>query len=101
MRAFLTPDFEVVGAVGDGSSLVEAAAQLRPDAIVLDVALPGPVSGTEAVRAIKKENPRTKIIYLTECSDVACAARAMAAGGSAYVLKTSPGTELAVAIQKR
>ena len=49
----LTPEFEIVGTVGDGVSLVAAAQRLRPDVMIVDLFMPG-LNGMEAARELKK-----------------------------------------------
>jgi DNA-binding NarL/FixJ family response regulator len=67
--------------------------------IVADVTMPL-LNGIEAARQIHKSNPGVKIIFLTMRQDVTFATEALAAGGSAYVLKNSAGDELLTAIRE-
>jgi DNA-binding NarL/FixJ family response regulator len=92
----LKGEFDVVGAVGDGHELVEAAKRLRPDAIVTDLSMPG--LGLDVLIRLKKERVDSKIIVLTMHNDAELAMRAMRAGASAFVLKDSAGEELLNAI---
>lgn len=92
------PEFEVVGAVQDGRALIDAAARLRPDVIIADISMPT-LNGVEAVRQIRKHNPKVKIIFLTMHPEPAYAIQAMGTGGSAYLLKNDAGEELITAIQ--
>ncbi len=94
----LEPRYHVVGTVADGLALAEAAARLAPDVIIVDISLEK-FDGVRTVTEIRRVCPRVKIIYLTACMDVARATEAMAAGGVAYVLKTSPAPELVSAIR--
>ena len=57
-------DFDVVGTVADGAALLEAAARLQPDVIVLDVNLPG-IDGLEACRRITQAQPAVKVVVFT------------------------------------
>lgn len=93
------PEFEIVGVVKNGHELVRAAQELKPDLIIADITMPL-LNGIEAAEQIRKNNRRAKIIFLTMHPDVTYAAKALAAGGSAYVLKNSAGDELPTAIQK-
>src|SRR5688572_31104272 len=79
----LAPDCEIVGIVSDGGALVEAARQLQPDVIVLDVNLPN-VRSLEACREITRVNPTTKVIMFTATSDPAASQAFLAAGASAF-----------------
>lgn len=92
-------DFDVVGAVGDGHELVDAAMRLRPDLIVTDLSMPG-LSGIDVLIRLKAEHVNSKIIVLTMHQDADLATRAMRAGASAFLLKHSAGEELLNAIQQ-
>jgi DNA-binding NarL/FixJ family response regulator len=93
------PRFEIVGAVTDGRALLQAAAELHPDVIITDVAMPL-LNGIEAVRQIVRQNQKSKIIFLTMHPEVIYASQALAAGGCGYVLKSSAGEELITAINE-
>jgi DNA-binding NarL/FixJ family response regulator len=99
LKSLLPPEFELVGAVADGRSLVEQAAQLRPDLIVVDISMPL-LNGIEAVRKIKKLDERIKVVFLTMHLDATYAASAFEAGASGYVLKHSASTELLTALRE-
>ncbi len=93
------PDFEIVGVVNDGRSLLRAAEEIQPDIIITDVTIPL-LNGIDAARQIRKTNPNVKIIFLTMHQDVTFATEALAAGDSGYVLKNSAGEELITAIRE-
>ena len=93
----LQTDFEIPGTFVDGRSLVDAAPKLKPDAIVLDVAMPL-LNGLDAARELKKLMPSVKLIFLTMYPDAELAREALRAGASAYLLKTSAASELVRAI---
>lgn len=97
LRGLLEPDYQLVGIVEDGRALVEAADKLMPDVVVADVSMPL-LNGIEAVRQLKKKNPRLLVVFLTMHLDVAYAASAFEAGASGYVLKHSAPSELLTAI---
>ena len=92
-------DFDVVGAVGDGEKLVEAARRLRPDVIVTDLSMPG-LSGLEVLNVLKHERIDSKVVVLTMHHDGFWATEALKAGASAFLLKASAGDELVTAIQQ-
>jgi DNA-binding NarL/FixJ family response regulator len=94
----LEPDCDVVGAVADGRALLEAAPRLRPDIVVLDIAMPQ-LNGLDAARQLKRVMPGVKVIFLTVNEDPDLAAEAFRAGGSGFVLKNSAASELLQAIQ--
>lgn len=93
----LAPHYEVVGTVGDGRVLLQKAAQLNPDVILLDVGMPL-LNGLDAARELKKRMPKVKVIFLTMNSDPDVASEALRLGASAYLLKTSEPSELLRAI---
>jgi DNA-binding NarL/FixJ family response regulator len=88
-----------VGAVGDGRALLTAAETLRPDVIVLDIAMPL-LNGLEAARRIKRQDDQVKLVFLTMNEDPALAAEAFRSGASGYLLKRSAASELALAIRE-
>ena len=99
LKSLLEPNHEVVAVVGDGKALVKKAAELEPDILVVDISMPL-LNGIDAVRQIKKEGSRAKVIFLTMHPDVTYATRALEAGGLGFVLKHSAPAELLEAIKK-
>jgi DNA-binding NarL/FixJ family response regulator len=99
LATLLKDHFELVGTVGDGSELIDAARRLRPDVIVADVAMPV-LSGLEALRRLKAAKSDAKVIFLTMHADAQLATEAFRAGASGYVLKHSAGEELIAAIRE-
>jgi DNA-binding NarL/FixJ family response regulator len=97
--SLLKEEFDVVGAVGDGRVLLDAAKKLRPDIIVTDISMPG-LSGLEALPRLKAEHVDSKIIVLTMHHDAELAMRAMRAGASGFLLKHSATEELVTAIRQ-
>ena len=90
---------DVVGAVADGRALLAAARELRPDVVVLDIAMPL-LNGLDAARQLKREMPEVKVLILTVSEDPDLAAEAFRAGASGYLLKNSAASELFRAIQE-
>jgi DNA-binding NarL/FixJ family response regulator len=99
LKSILEPEYEVAGTVEDGQELVKEAAKLQPDVIVVDISMPK-LNGIEAIRKIKEEGSKAKVIFLTMHPDVTYASRALEAGGLGFVLKHSAPSELLVAIEK-
>jgi len=97
-RNYLAPTCEVVGAVGDGRALLDAAPALKPDVVVIDVGMPR-LNGLEAGRRLKEIMPLVNLIYLTMNEDPDLVVQAMRGGASGYLLKTSAASELLHAIQ--
>ena len=95
----LAPDCDVVGAVADGRALLAAAQELRPDIVVLDIAMPL-LNGLDAARQLKREMPGVKVIFLTVSEDPDLAAEAFRIGASGYLLKNSAASELFQAIRE-
>ncbi len=93
----LEPQYEIAGCVGDGRALLKAAAELRPDVVLLDITMPL-LNGLDAGRELKKMMPGVKLIYLTMNTNSEFAGEALRAGASAYVLKNSKSSELLRAI---
>ena len=99
LEKLLQEDCQIVGRVSDGHALVAAAQQLKPDVIVLDVAMPL-LNGLEAGRQIKQVLRSVKLIYVTMNEDPDIAAEAFRVGASAYLLKRSTPVELLTAIRE-
>jgi DNA-binding NarL/FixJ family response regulator len=98
LRTLLQPEFDVVGYVEDGGSLVSAAERLVPDVIVSDISMPG-LDGIAAATAILRRNPAIRIIFVTVHADLRVVERGLAAGAMGYVLKVLAGDDLLPAIR--
>lgn len=98
MRKLLEAEYEVVGCVTDGRSLLKAAADLSPDLVLVDVGMPL-LNGLDAGRELKKRMPRIKLIFLTMNPDPDIASEALRIGASGYLLKNSQGEELLQAVR--
>jgi DNA-binding NarL/FixJ family response regulator len=101
LRAFLNivEDFEVIGEATTGREAVELARTLRPDVVVMDVAMPK-LNGCEATRQILLDNPAAKVLVLSASSDDAYVARLIAAGAMGFLEKQSSGQVLLRAIRE-
>ena len=97
LGVYLESSFSVVGVALDGRAMVDAAIRLRPDLITVDIGMPL-LNGLDAARRVRKELPRTKLIFLTMRDDPNLAAAALELGPVAYVLKQCGGNELKKAI---
>jgi DNA-binding NarL/FixJ family response regulator len=95
----LSSECEIVGTVSDGRSLVVQALKLKPDVVVLDIAMPL-LNGLDAGRQIKQLQKSIKLVFVTMNEDCDLAAEAFRAGASAYLLKRSASSELLVAIRE-
>lgn len=95
----LQKEFDVVGIVADGRTLLAAVPELKPDVIILDVGMPL-LNGLEAGKRIKQMVKSVRIIYLTMNTDLGIASEAFRSGASGYLLKTSAGSELVIAVRE-
>lgn len=98
LRKLVEAEGDVVGMVEDGRALVEAAQQLRPDIVLLDISMPL-LNGLDAARQISKLVPESKLIFLTMHATPTYATEAFKAGASGYLIKRSAAVELKQAIQ--
>jgi DNA-binding NarL/FixJ family response regulator len=99
LKNLLVLEFDVVGVVGDGRTLVQVTLEMKPDVVLIDIAMPQ-LNGLDAGRRIKQALPDTKIIYLTGHNDPDVMAEAFAIGASGFVLKTSAFSALIQTIRE-
>jgi DNA-binding NarL/FixJ family response regulator len=92
-------DMRVVDVVTDGDAAVEAAAQHRPDVVLMDVAMPG-MSGIEATRRIKGVEPEAQILILSGYEDDHLLARAVQAGALGLLRKTEAVVDVAHSVRQ-
>jgi len=98
-KRLLETEFDVVGMVSDGRALVSAAEKLRPDVVIIDIAMPI-LNGLDAGMQVKKILPIVKLVYLTMNADPALAAVALSRGASAYLLKTCAAADMVHAVRE-
>ncbi len=98
LRKLLESEFDVVGTIGDGNTLVREALASKPDVVIVDISMPS-LNGLEAARRIKRDAPGISILFLTMHSDFSYLRDAMRLGASGYVLKRSAGKELLTAVR--
>ncbi len=91
-------DMEIVGEAGNGREAVEQAEQLRPDIVVMDVAMPE-LNGIEATRRLAASMPHTRVIALSMHKDSVYVREILRAGARGYLLKDSGAGDLVSAIR--
>jgi DNA-binding NarL/FixJ family response regulator len=91
-------DMVVVGECADGTSAVQAVAEVKPDVAVLDISMPG-LNGAMAARQIIQSSPETKVLALTVHEDRSYLRELLDAGAAAYILKRSAADELIRALR--
>lgn len=98
LQKVLEPEFDLIGAVGDGRALLEAAPRLLPDIILLDLSMPL-LNGIDAAQQLRRLVPEAKLVFLSMHGDPTYVTEAFRAGASGYVLKRASATELVHAIR--
>ncbi len=93
------PEIRVVGEAGDGHEAVQAAAELRPDVVVMDFALPS-MNGAVATRQMLKANPDIAVLMLSMHSEPTYVRTCMEAGAHGYLLKNAMDLELVEAVKQ-
>jgi len=92
------PDMEVVGEAADGREAVSLAAEVNPDIIIMDIAMPL-LNGIDATAQIVKRNPKVGVIILSMHSDEGYLVRILTAGAKGYLLKDSADADIVRAVQ--
>jgi len=95
----LQDEFEVVGAVNDGQALLEAAAKLRPDVVILDISMPV-MNGLEAAHLLKEAGCEAKVVFLTVHEDPDFIHESLVQGALGYVVKPRLTSDLVPAIKE-
>ena len=93
------PEIEVVGRARDGKEAVECAVKLKPDVILMDIAMPV-VDGVEATKRIRKKQTRACVLMLTGSNARDDIARAKEAGAAGYVTKDRIAAQLIESIRE-
>jgi NarL family two-component system response regulator LiaR len=91
-------DFEIVGEASNGEEVVKLVTELKPDVVLMDVAMPK-LNGIEATRQVKLINPRTGVLVLSAYDDDEYVFALLKAGAAGYLLKSVSGDELIRAVR--
>jgi two-component system, NarL family, response regulator NreC len=92
------PDMEIVGEAGNGREAIELAGRLKPDIVVMDVAMPE-LNGIEATRRIADSVPHTRVLALSMHKDSVYVREILRAGARGYLLKDSASADLLMAVR--
>ena len=93
----LEPKYEVVGTATDGRQMLQKVTKLKPDVVLMDIAMPN-LNGFDAGEKLKKILPDVKLIFLTVNEDPDMVTEAFRIGANGYLLKSSASAELFQAI---
>ena len=89
----LEPHFHVIQTAGNGQAMLDEAARLEPDVVVLDISMHG-LNGIEAAKRLRARGSRAKIVFLTVHADQDYVRAALGAGAAGYVLKSELASDL-------
>jgi len=95
----LEAEYDVVKTVGDGQALIDEAARLGPEVLVLDISMPV-LNGIEAARQLKAAGSRAKVVFLTVHEHPDYVRAALAAGAQGYVVKCRLASDLLLALRE-
>jgi len=100
IRALLNlyEDIAIVGEASDGKDALTKVVQLRPDVVIMDIAMPG-LGGLEATLEIRKLSPESRVLVLSQHDNKEYVHSVLKAGACGYVLKKAAGSELIAAIR--
>ena len=92
------PGWEVCGEAADGWDSVHKARELKPDVVALDIGMPN-LNGLDAAREILRDNPKTKVLFLTIYDTEQAVKTAVQVGAKGLILKSDAARELVVAVE--
>lgn len=91
-------DIQIVGEAQDGAEAVQRVGELRPDIVVMDIAMPG-LNGIEATRLIRERHPATQVLVLSQYDDRQYVVSLLKAGASGYIPKHALGADMIAALR--
>ena len=92
------PDMKVIAEAASGDAVLQQAAAVKPDVVIMDISMPG-INGLVATRMLKQRQPETTIVALSRHEEKTYLEELLRAGASAYVLKQSAPTEFLRAVR--
>ncbi len=95
----LESEFDIIGAVMDGEALLDEAAELDPDIVILDITMPG-LPGIETARRLRETGSHAKIVFLTVHEDPDFIREALTTGALGYVVKPRLASDLLAAMHE-
>lgn len=98
-KNLLEPEFQVVGVVNNGRELLRVAQDLKPDVVILDIAMPQ-LNGLDAGEQLRHVLPSCKLVFMTMNMEPDVAAEAFRRGASGYVVKNATAAELVTAVRR-
>jgi two-component system response regulator NreC len=93
-------DLQVVAEAADAASALRAVAEHRPAILVLDLTMPGTLSGLDAIPRVHEASPSTRVVVLTMHEDPEFVHRALCDGASGYILKEAADGDLIAAVRR-
>lgn len=90
--------YTIVGAIRDGTRVVDAVAILKPDVVVMDISMPE-MSGLEIARLLQENPPAPPVVFVTVHEDTEFMEAAQEVGAAGYVVKSTMETELKPAME--
>ena len=99
VKRYIEQEFDLLGAVGNGQELLEAADKLHPDVCLLDISMPV-LNGIETAAKLKESGSTAKIVFVTVHEDVDFIQAALQTGASGYVVKRRMASDLCKAIRE-
>jgi len=95
----LDREFDIIGALQDGSAVIDATSKLKPDVCLLDISMPV-LNGIEVANRLRQTGSNTKVIFLTIHEDADFLRAALESGARGYVVKRCLASDLLTAVRE-